>query len=90
MAQLQVKKIMKVLQSEGFDQDQSEKIEKAIISNIPPGAYNKAVIFLGWVTVALALGSILLAGLDKPLPDALWGALGAGIGGLAGIFMGNQ
>jgi len=38
----------------------------------------------------LAIVSILLAILNKPLPEALWGALGAGIGGLAGIFMGKK
>ena len=90
MGQLQVKEIMKDIKSEGFDDEQSQKIEKVIKSYIPPEAFNQAVLFLGWVTVVLAVGSILLASLDKSLPEALWGALGAGIGGLAGIFMGKK
>jgi hypothetical protein len=44
----------------------------------------------GWATIELAMGIILLAGLGKAVPEALWSSLGAGIGGLAVIFMGKQ
>jgi len=47
MGQLQVKEIMKDIKSEGFDDEQSRKIEKVIKSYIPPEAYNQAVLFLG-------------------------------------------
>jgi len=70
--------------------EQEREIENAIAINLPPEAYKKAVIFLGSATLVLALGSILLAGLGQEVSEALWGALGAGIGGLAGIFMGKE
>jgi hypothetical protein len=90
MAQLQIEKVKEDLRQEGFTSEQTEKVQKAIQANLPPETYNKAVLFLGWATVALTLGSIILAILGKTVPEALWGALGAGIGGLAGIFMGKQ
>ena len=90
MAQLQVQKVDDVLEEQGFTEEQRAQVKGAIIANLPPETYSKAVLFLGWSTFALVLGSILLAGLDKTVPEALWGALGAGIGGLAGIFMGKQ
>jgi len=48
------------------------------------------VIFLGFATLIVAVGGILLAAINKEAPDALWTALGAGIGGLAGIFTGKE
>ncbi len=89
MAQLKVEKIAKDLEEKGIDPGTIAKV-KSTIENIKPETINKAVHFLGWATVVLALGGILLAVLGKTVPEALWGALGAGIGGLAGIFMGKQ
>lgn len=85
MAQLKVAAIMKDLQEKNVDIATIEKV-KNTLENMKPETIDKAVLFLGWATLILALGSIMLAVLDK-VPDALWGALGAGIGGLAGIFM---
>jgi hypothetical protein len=90
MAQLQIKKIEKPLEEQGFTQEQIQKVKNTILVNLKPETYDKAVIFLGWVTLALALGSILLVSIGKSVPEALWGTLGAGIGGLAGIFIGKQ
>jgi hypothetical protein len=90
MARQLNEKVEEILQKEGFDAEQSRKIGSAIRSILPGPVYNKAVVFLGWATVVLALGSILLAGVEREVPEALWGALGAGIGGLAGIFMGKE
>jgi hypothetical protein len=89
MAQWKVENIAKDLQEKGVDTGTIEKV-KSTIENLKPETIDKAVLFLGWATVVLALGSIVLTGLDKKVPEALWGALGAGIGGLAGIFMGKQ
>lgn len=92
MAQLiEVEKVARGLQAKGIDPATVEKVKSTIIENIEPKTIDKAVLFLGWVTVVLAAGSIILAVLNNnAVPDALWGALGAGIGGLAGIFMGKQ
>ena len=63
-----------------------QEIEKAAeaVAALPSKTYNLAVVFLGLVTVILAAGAIYLG---DGVNEALWGALGAGIGGLAGIFM---
>ncbi len=58
MAQLQVKKVEEILEKEGFSPEQTRKVRSAINANLPDEAYNKAVVFLGWVTVALVVGSI--------------------------------
>jgi len=78
------------LESRGVSEADREKVKEALVANLPARTYNAAVVYLGIATVALVLGSILLGGLNKEVPEALWGALGAGIGGLAGIFMGKQ
>ena len=90
MAQLKIEKIEKDLAGKGVDQATVEKVKSTIIENMKPESIDKAVLFLGWATVVLAVGSVVLAGISKTVPEALWGALGAGIGGLAGIFMGKQ
>lgn len=91
MAKPQAERLAKALVTQGLiDPAKESEAQSTISGNLPPETYNKAVIFLGWATVVLTLGSILLAGLDKEVPEALWGALGAGIGGLAGIFMGKE
>ena len=89
MAQLDVQKVVKDLEDKGIDSATVEKVSRTI-ENLKPETFDKAVFFLGLVTLLLAIGSILLAGFAKTVPDALWGALGTGIGGLAGIFMGKK
>lgn len=90
MRQAKLDMVVQALASEGFNEEQTQKVEAAIAASLPEKTYNMAVVYLGVVTVALVLGSILLGGLEKEVPEALWGALGAGIGGLAGVFMGNR
>lgn len=90
MSQLQVEKVEEALEQQGFSPEEMQIVKGVILANLPPETYNKAILFLGWATVALVVGSIVLASLDKTVPEALWGALGAGIGGLAGVFMGKQ
>jgi len=90
MAQLQLGKVCEALRQKGFDDKQTEEVKQAIQANLPPETYNKAMLFLGWVTVVLAVGSIIFIGLGREVPEALWAVLGAGIGGLAGIFVGKQ
>lgn len=83
-----VARAMVELAHEGLDDAQKAKVED-VIKNLPDKTYNAAVIFLGIATVSMVIGAVVLAAIDKSV-DALWGALGAGIGGLAGIFMGSQ
>ncbi len=90
MAQLLVGKLMDAMQDANLNQDQKEKVEKALKDNLPAGTYNAAVKFLGWSTLLLVVGGIVLAALGKAVPEGLWTVLGAGIGGLAGIFVGNR
>ena len=90
MAQLSVQKVEEALKAEGFSAADTQKVRGAIMAHLPAKTYNTAILFLGWATVALAVGSIVLAGVGNAVPEALWGALGAGIGGLAGIFMSKE
>ena len=83
------KNIEGILLASGIPENQTKEIMERISSTIPPRVYMYAVSFLGAVTVILAIGSIVLASLDGA-PEALWTALGAGLGGLAGIFSGNK
>ena len=92
MPKFDFKKLDANLEIQGFNDPQTkEKIINAIksVPEVPEPTYNKAVIFLGAATLIVALGGILLAAIDKEVPDALWTALGAGIGGLAVIFTGK-
>ncbi len=90
MAQLRVEKVADDLAGQGVDADTIAKVRSTITANMPPETIDKAVVFLGLTTIVLALGGIFLPGLGKAVPEALWTALGAGIGGLAGIFMGKK
>ena len=90
MPKFDFKKLDQNLEVQGFNDPQTkEKILNAF-KGVPEPTYNKAVIFLGAATLIVAVGGILLAALNKTVPDALWTALGAGIGGLAGIFTGKD
>lgn len=81
----------KDLRAANFTQDQVDTVTDAIHqANVEPGTYNTAVVFLGLITIALAVGSVVLAALQRDVAEGLWGALGAGIGGLAGIFMAGE
>ncbi len=81
-------KITAVLREAGLDEGGISKVKSAL-KELPPKAYNNAVFFLGCATLVITLGGIFLIAFDKSVPDALWTALGAGFGGLAGIFMGK-
>jgi hypothetical protein len=68
-------------------------IEQAIDSlnaNYPPKTYTVAVWFLGSATIILIAGAVASVLLGKETSDALWTAVGAGLGGLAGIFTGKS
>lgn len=90
MPKFDFEKLDKSLESEGIKDPQTKEKVISAIKSVPARTYNKAIIFLGFATLIVALGGILLAALDKNVPDALWTALGAGIGGLAGIFTGRE
>lgn len=90
MPKIDLEKLKANLEVQGFNDPQTrEKIINAV-KTVPEKTYDKAVIFLGFATLIVALGGILLAAIGKTVPDALWTALGAGIGGLAGIFTGKD
>lgn len=88
--QVEVQKVKEDLAKHGFTPDQTQKVQEVIIANMKPETLDKAVVFLGLATLALIVGGILLAGLGREVPDPLWSVLGAGIGGLAGVFMGRK
>jgi hypothetical protein len=90
MSQVRLDEVARTLSNEGFTEEQTARVKAAITASLPERTYNTAVVYLGVATVALVLGSILLGGMGKDVPEALWGALGAGIGGLAGVFMGSR
>lgn len=74
----------------GFTPDQISQVNVAIANNFPSKTYIIAVCFLGAITLTLAVGAIWLVLNDKENIEALWGVLGAGIGGLAGIFAARE
>ncbi|NLN31241.1 MAG: hypothetical protein GX158_08450 [Bacteroidales bacterium] len=77
------------LEIQGFSDSQTrEKIMNAIRA-VPEKTYDKAVVFLGIATLIVALGGIILAAMGKAVPNALWTALGEGVGGLSGSFTGK-
>jgi hypothetical protein len=84
---MNISTVRTTLKDQGVPADRLEAASQAIIDNLPAETYNSAILFLGAVTLLLALGAVLLPAFGKEVVDALWGALGAGIGGLAGIFM---
>ncbi len=84
---MNISTVRSTLKDQGVPEAQLEAASQAIIDRFPSKTYNTAILFLGAVTLLLAIGAISLPAFDKEVADALWGALGAGIGGLAGIFM---
>ena len=84
---MNIEKVKSAMKQQGIPDQYLEAAGMAVVQSMPPKTYTTAVLFLGCVTVLLAAGAIGLAAFGKEVADALWGALGAGIGGLAGIFM---
>jgi hypothetical protein len=83
---MEIDKILAALRNDGFTEAQTEQVASMLQARPRPRVYIWAVVFLGAATYVLALGAILL----RATPDALWTAVGAGLGGLTGIFMGQQ
>ena len=83
-------KMEKELRNEGLDDDVAQKAMEVFKANLPPPVYKSAIHYLGSATILLVFGSIAMYIYKGALPDAIWGAIGAGIGGLAGLFMGSQ
>jgi len=67
-----------------------EKARESLNANYPPKTYTVAVWFLGSATIILIVGAVASVLLGKEASDALWTAVGAGLGGLAGIFTGKS
>ncbi len=84
---MNIQTVRSALKEAGVPEAQIEPASQAVVAHLPSKTYNTAILFLGAVTLLLALGAIGLPAFNKVVADALWGALGAGIGGLAGIFM---
>lgn len=87
MAKLQIEKIEKELKEEGLDDAQSKQAISIMKANLPVKTLTAAIHYLGWATLLLVVGCIVLPYYDKTPPEAIWGALGAGIGAMAGIFV---
>jgi len=80
-----IENIAASLQEDGLTEAQVQRITSRLQPRPRQRVYIWAVVFLGAATYVLALGAILL----RATPDALWTAVGAGLGGLTGIFMGR-
>jgi hypothetical protein len=84
-------KIRKELIAQNVDPQVINKVDQTISANVlPESVYRSAVLYLGFATILLVVGGVLLVAICRQTPEALWAALGAGIGGLAGIFTGNK
>jgi hypothetical protein len=90
-AQVELDRIPRSLREAGFADAQIQQAQNAVeAAVVPEKTYTTAVLFLGIVTLVLGIGTILLAALNRTLPEGLWVVLGAGIGGLAGIFKASK
>ena len=85
MARVRIERLGEALRNEGFTADQVKGITQ-VARDISEKTYNLAVVFLGVVTLLLAAGSLAALFTNTKMPEALWTLVGAGIGGLAGVF----
>ena len=90
MADLKVKEIREALVAEGLPQEKIDAALARFLQEVKPETVHLAVVFLGAATLILAAGSVYLAACGKTVPEALWTALGACVGGLAGIYIGKR
>ena len=67
-----------------------EEARRALELNFPEQTYNVAVWSLGVATNILIVGAVLSLLLERGSSDAVWTAVGAGVGGLAGVFAANS
>lgn len=74
------------LSKAGLDQHAVNTATKIMEERLPPKTYTAAVWFLGIITIILAGGAIASVVLKTGGAEGLWGAVGAGVGALAGIF----
>lgn len=82
-------KVVADLIAAGAAPDILKTAQESIDKNLPKKTYTLAVKFLGWATLLLIAGAIASLLLNKSAA-ALWTAVGAGLGGLAGIFTGKN
>ncbi len=85
MSKRRINSMLEQLEKNGSTPEQITAFQKAYYDNMPEEVYIKAVNFLGYVTGVLVLGAVLLLCIKINVTEALWGAIGAGIGGLAGV-----
>jgi hypothetical protein len=78
------------LRAAGAPQQVIDKAGESIEKNFPRKTYELAVWFLGIATLILILGAVGAMLLGKATSEALWVAIGTGIGALAGIFTGKS
>ena len=90
MAKLDIAALEKALEAAGLDAATKDKVKNTYLENMPEKTIHTAVLFLGIATLILTLGCVLLAIVGKTIPEGLWTVLGAGIGGLAGVYMGKS
>jgi len=83
-------KVTADLQAAGATPDLVKAARMSIEQNMPKITYTLAVKFLGWATLLLIAGAITSLLIHKSASEALWTAVGAGLGGLAGIFTGKS
>jgi len=90
MTVFKLKEFVEELEEEGFDEEQVKVAKSVARNNLGQKTYNTAVHYLGLATILLGIGALYVA-YHQPdgVSEALWGIIGAGVGGLSGIFMGR-
>ena len=83
-------KVTADLRAAGASPDIVDAARTSIEQNVPKKTYTLAVKFLGWATLLLIAGAVASLLMNKAASEALWTAVGAGLGGLAGIFTGKS
>lgn len=74
------------LRAAGANASGIEAARKSLDKHFTEKTYLLAVKYLGVATIILIVGAVASLLLKIPTSEALWTAVGAGLGGLAGIF----
>lgn len=82
----QKESVINDLQSANAQADIIAVARESLERNFPKKVYTHAIWFLGSATIVLVVGAIVSVLRDQQASDAMWTAVGAGLGSLAGIF----
>ncbi len=68
---MQIQKARVVARKLDIPEALQETVSEGLAEHLPSETYNWAVVFLGVVTLLLALGAVLLPAFARPVADAL-------------------